>query len=649
MKHFFLFLSLFAVSAMMFAQTIVSTTPSNRNVLIEEYTGIHCGYCPNGHSYGNQVLTAHPNNAWVINIHQGGYAVPSAGEPDYRTAYGDALAGQTGLGGYPAGTVNRHVFSGGVTDVDYTTWPTVANNVLAMASPVNVAIDVDLDYATRQLTVLVEVYYTSNSATSTNKLNLAILQNWIKGPQSNYGNYNSAYITTDGQYYHMHMLRELLTGQWGITIPTTTTGTFWDSTFTYTVPATLGNGNIPVELPNLEIVAFVTEGNQEILNAHGAHVPPAPIDAAVSGISGMPTVICATSFTPTVTIMNKGVNTLTSLDIEYSLDGGATQTYNWTGSLATDATADVNLTSMTITSNGAHTFEAATTNPNAATDYNTVNDSYSSSFSSFVTSGSAPVVEGFTSTTFPPSNMAADDSGDDGKNWTRGTAGHTAAGSAFINWYNISSGETDDLIIEPLDLSGMTNMALTFYVAYRQYSTSYSDKLQVDVSTNCGTTWTNEWQKSGSSLSTGAVVTSNWTSPTAGEWRQEVVDLGDYDGMSDVMVRFRATSAYGNNCFVDDINLAVGASINDLSLTEISIYPNPATDQVSLSLNSVVDGNAIITVINSLGEQVLATSSYVNHGDNTLSLNTSELSTGVYVARIQMGSNTVNATFVISR
>ena len=31
------------------AQTFVSTTPENKNVILEEFTGISCGFCPDGH------------------------------------------------------------------------------------------------------------------------------------------------------------------------------------------------------------------------------------------------------------------------------------------------------------------------------------------------------------------------------------------------------------------------------------------------------------------------------------------------------------------------------------------------------------------------------------------------------------------------
>ena len=39
------------------------------------------------------------------------------------------------------------------------------------------------------------------------------------------------------EYNHMHRLVHMVTGQWGTVIPTTTTGTFVDETYTYTIPA----------------------------------------------------------------------------------------------------------------------------------------------------------------------------------------------------------------------------------------------------------------------------------------------------------------------------------------------------------------------------------------------------------------------------
>ena len=47
---------MFASSVALFAQqTPVSQTAQNRNAVLEELTGIHCGYCPDGHKRANDM------------------------------------------------------------------------------------------------------------------------------------------------------------------------------------------------------------------------------------------------------------------------------------------------------------------------------------------------------------------------------------------------------------------------------------------------------------------------------------------------------------------------------------------------------------------------------------------------------------------
>ena len=46
MKKNLLFILCLGISSVMMSQTFVSTTAENKNVVLEEFTGIHCGYCP---------------------------------------------------------------------------------------------------------------------------------------------------------------------------------------------------------------------------------------------------------------------------------------------------------------------------------------------------------------------------------------------------------------------------------------------------------------------------------------------------------------------------------------------------------------------------------------------------------------------------
>lgn len=74
MRNILFIAAIMLLSSALFAQTFVSTEVANKNVILEEYTGINCGYCPDGHKIANQIIAAHPGRAWAINIHQGSFA-----------------------------------------------------------------------------------------------------------------------------------------------------------------------------------------------------------------------------------------------------------------------------------------------------------------------------------------------------------------------------------------------------------------------------------------------------------------------------------------------------------------------------------------------------------------------------------------------
>ena len=83
------------------AQTFVSTSVEDKNVVLEEFTGIYCTFCPDGHRLAQELKDADPDDIVLINIHVGGYADPNPGDPDFRTPYGTAIMSQSSLSGYP--------------------------------------------------------------------------------------------------------------------------------------------------------------------------------------------------------------------------------------------------------------------------------------------------------------------------------------------------------------------------------------------------------------------------------------------------------------------------------------------------------------------------------------------------------------------
>ena len=96
-------------------------------------------------------------------------------------------------------------------------------------------------------------------------------------------------------------------------------------------------------------------------------------DAGITSVISPTGSICASSDSPVVVLRNYGSNTLVSVTINFSIDGGTNNTFNWTGSLAQNGIANVTLPSVSF-GGGNHTFDATTTNPNGQTDENSAND-----------------------------------------------------------------------------------------------------------------------------------------------------------------------------------------------------------------------------------------------------------------------------------
>ena len=358
------FLSLFVVAVLtsltLSAQSdqFVSTTPSNKNVVLEEDTGINCGYCPDGHRIANEIAAQNPGRVSIINVHVGSYAANT-----YTTQFGNALANQTGLTGYPAGTVNRHVYpdllSPGetgthtVTDLSRGNWNTAAGRVLAESSPVNIAAQGTLDWTTRELSLTVQLYYTADEANPTNMLNVAIVQDNVLGSQSG-ASFNPSQ-QVGSQYRHMHMLRHLITGQWGEEITTTTQGSFVEKTYTYTIPSSLGSPNaILAKLEDLHFICFVAQGHQEILTGCQAQITnvnmPA-INPRVDALKYTPVLDCSTDANISATVSNMGSEPLTSLTFQYTVANGTPQTFNWTGNIPSEQNAEIELPTLTINPN----------------------------------------------------------------------------------------------------------------------------------------------------------------------------------------------------------------------------------------------------------------------------------------------------------
>ena len=324
-----------------FGQTIVSTSPENRNVILEEFTGINCVYCPDGHRIAQGIKEDHPDDVFLINIHAGGFAVPSGNQPDFRTPDGEAIRAFYSVNSFPSGMVNRHIWSGNSPVIGRTAWPSRSNTILGENSYLNVGVESSINIQTRELTVHVEGYYTGNSPVNTNYLTVALLQNNTRGPQTGGGQ--------GANYNHMHRLVDIITPTWGEPINTTTASTFVDKTYTYNIPANYNN--IEAVLDDMEVVAFFTETQSEVISGHGVRPTYTGItlanDANIRAIDDIADT-CENTVAPVINIKNQGQNTITSLAITYVVNGDS-HTYNWTGSIPALWDEDIELPEVPFT------------------------------------------------------------------------------------------------------------------------------------------------------------------------------------------------------------------------------------------------------------------------------------------------------------
>lgn len=140
-------------------------------------------------------------------------------------------------------------------------------------------------------------------------------------------------------------------------------------------------GRLGVSWP-LGIGTYLAPGSCGSATTNDGYDPNAatlPDDAAITSVIAPTGLICASSVDPEVTLKNEGTNTLTSVTINYDIDAGPNNVFNWTGSLAPGANTTVTLPTITTTS-GAHVLNASTSLPNGNADSNPGNDAAAGNF-----------------------------------------------------------------------------------------------------------------------------------------------------------------------------------------------------------------------------------------------------------------------------
>ncbi len=120
---------------------------------------------------------------------------------------------------------------------------------------------------------------------------------------------------------------------------------------------------------------------------------------------------------------------------------------------------------------------------------------------------------------------------------------HSAPNMAGFNSYNALAGAGARLYTTSgLDMTGLTSWMLSFWMYHDSGLSARNDQVQVQVSTDGGSTWINV----GSPVARYSATTG---------WANHTVDLFLYHTQPNVRIGFLGISAYGNNIILDDISI----------------------------------------------------------------------------------------------
>ncbi|MDR1610860.1 MAG: Omp28-related outer membrane protein [Candidatus Symbiothrix sp.] len=333
---------LFILSGIVFCASAnayeVSTEVQKKNILLEVFTGIHCGNCPDGDVYTDNLLTVRPEHLFAIDIHSGYYAVPNAGQPDYRIDEGEAIDLEMGANsyGYPGAAINRRHFpQASLLVLGRGEWMKRSKSIHEEDAPVNLYLSSVFNGTTRELRVTVEGYYTQQVEQSENFLSVALIQDNIYGYQKGAADQNN--------YNHRHTLRAYLTPLWGDTLSAPQQGDYFSREYIFTVPQAVKD--IPVKAEDLEIIAFVSADKREVLNVTGKKPEYINYNKPLAATIQEPKWAIAFRYGYNffdVRLKNESDQTITSAAFKVTVNG-TEQTVNWSGEIASFHTLPLRL------------------------------------------------------------------------------------------------------------------------------------------------------------------------------------------------------------------------------------------------------------------------------------------------------------------
>lgn len=399
-----------------------------------------------------------------------------------------------------------------------------------------------------------------------------------------------------------------------------------------------------------------------------------PTDVSLKRIVQPLSVACGTSHNSILTFENSGTNPIFSVAISYAIDGNSLTNLSWSGSLSPCQSIDFPITIGSL-SRGTHSISFTTTTNN---DGNSSNNNKTA----LILVNEAGMVNSINTFESSSDNLISFDKANTNTLWQRGQAAgtilnSTVSGGSNVYGTNLSGlypdGITSYLISQCYDLTQYQNPQFKFDMAF-DFEPDY-DYLNVEYSTNGGTTWTilgdassvTTWYNSSNvpnATNCDNCVGAQWTGAggdpnmiggvnsdkTNYSWDMTDFGFGGTTPQSNIIFRFNFVSDAGvtNEGVIIDNFVITGtpALVNaENTFENFTISPNPTSGVILVKLSTSED--VILDLFDIRGRKCFNNTYQNSNSIFYQEVNISQLEKGMYLLNVTSEGKTATKKVII--
>ena len=135
-------------------------------------------------------------------------------------------------------------------------------------------------------------------------------------------------------------------------------------------------------------------------------------------------------------------------------------------------------------------------------------------------------------------------------------------------------------------------------------------------------------------------INANGGAKTPGTYKQKFINLSNYSGNVYIAFRhFNVSDMFWLN--LDDVEISLGTNVENVE-NNVSVYPNPANTMVNVNANSNINNIEIYSIS---GQKV---GDFTANGTQA-AISTDNMSTGLYLMKINTENGVINQKFAVAR